>query len=248
MNNNQTTTRAIEARCRGVFEATTYISFGTKEKPLAYPANEGRERSAYKGKNITCQPMKEGKVPREAYLDGKYPWVSDGDKYIDRTMYIHTQKGMQKKGFGSGDFRRKDEFSNTIRTGQYRDQLLTEVRCAKMAAKNIGRADILGMSEEEVMELLQKMETLPNPDELSLYDRINANEEGQSVSKISRDSHNPTMKSYDRNFGQRKTANMSIGYKLELNPHIKPDNARVQVVRNTFYRGSGVPLKWDGVA
>jgi hypothetical protein len=165
-------------------------------------------------------------------------------------MYIHTQKGMQKKGFGSGDFRRKDEFSNTIRTGQYRDQLLTEVRCAKMAAKNIGRADILGMSEEEVMELLQKMETLPNPDEvrsratpqilrrsgssgaverarpqhpqrtrrakpyychradnpprdwhpvqLSLYDRINANEEGQSVSKISRDSHNPTMKSYDR--------------------------------------------------
>ena len=81
-------------------------------------------------------------------------------------MYIHTQKGMQKKGFGSGDFRRKDEFSNTIRTGQYRDQLLTEVRCAKMAAKNIGRADILGMSEEEVMELLQKMETLPNPDEV----------------------------------------------------------------------------------
>jgi hypothetical protein len=90
------------------------------------------------------------------------------------------------------------------------------------------------MSEEEVMELLKKMETLPNPDEVSiaraaafcfpdallshacvhwssarspaapgpvqpsLYDRINAHEEGQSVSKISRDSHNPTMKSYDR--------------------------------------------------
>jgi len=37
-------------------------------------------------------------------------------------MYIHTQKE-KKKGFGSGDFRRKDEFSNTIRTGQYRHQL-----------------------------------------------------------------------------------------------------------------------------
>jgi hypothetical protein len=42
-----------------------------------YPTPEGRERSAYKGKNITCQPMKSGKVPREAYMDGKYPWVSD---------------------------------------------------------------------------------------------------------------------------------------------------------------------------
>jgi len=42
-----------------------------------YPTPEGRERSAYKGKNITCQPMKGGKVPREAYMDGKYPWVSD---------------------------------------------------------------------------------------------------------------------------------------------------------------------------
>jgi hypothetical protein len=27
----QSTTRAIEARCKGVFEATTYISIGTKE-------------------------------------------------------------------------------------------------------------------------------------------------------------------------------------------------------------------------
>lgn len=245
MNNNMSSTRAIEARCKGVFEATTYISIGTKEKPLVYPTPEGRERSAYKGKNITCQPMKGGKVPREAYMDGKYPWVSDGDKYIDRTMYIHTQKE-KKKGFGSGDFRRKDEFSNTIRTGQYRHQLDQELKCSKAAAKHLGRADILGMSEEEVMELLKKMETLPNPDQPALYDRINAHEEGQSVSKISRDSHNPTMKSYDRNFGQRTTANMKYGYKLELNPHSKPENARIPFVRTTFYRGSGVPLKWGG--
>jgi len=27
----QSSTRAIEARCKGVFEATTYISIGTKE-------------------------------------------------------------------------------------------------------------------------------------------------------------------------------------------------------------------------
>jgi hypothetical protein len=115
----------------------------------------------------------------------------------------------------------------------------------------------------------------------ALYDRINAHEEGQSVSKISRDSHNPTMKSYDRvsvasfgtfdarmlsaqvmldaclgsdwfllgcsqNFGQRTTANMKYGYKLELNPHSKPENARIPFVRTTFYRGSGVPLKWGG--
>lgn len=48
-----------------------------RRKPLVYPTPEGSERSAYKGKNITCQPMKSGKVPREAYMDGSYPWVSD---------------------------------------------------------------------------------------------------------------------------------------------------------------------------
>lgn len=41
-----------------------------------------------------------------------------------------------------------------------------ELKCSKAAAKHLGRADILGMSEEEVMELLKKMETLPNPDQV----------------------------------------------------------------------------------
>lgn len=41
-----------------------------------------------------------------------------------------------------------------------------EVKCSKAAQKHLGRADILGMSEEEVMELLKKMETLPNPNEV----------------------------------------------------------------------------------
>jgi hypothetical protein len=153
----RTGTSGCESTCPPSTLAKTRLTGAARRrrKPLVYPTPEGRERSAYKGKNITCQPMKGGKIPREAYMDGKYPWVSDvrahceltssvayaasgskelsscasilfcasqGDKYIDRTMYIHTQKE-KKKGFGSGDFRRKDEFSNTIRTGQYRHQL-----------------------------------------------------------------------------------------------------------------------------
>jgi hypothetical protein len=50
----------------------------------------------------------------------------------------------------------------------------------------------------------------------------------------------------EQNFGQRTTANMKYGYKLELNPHSKPEKARIPFVRTTFYRGSGVPLKWGG--
>lgn len=47
---------------------------------------------------------------------------SQGDKYVDKTLYSNQQKE-KKKGFGTGDFRRRDEFSNIIRTEQYRQQL-----------------------------------------------------------------------------------------------------------------------------
>ena len=45
-----------------------------------------------------------------------------GDKYTDRWKYSESQ-AEKKKGFLTSDFSKRDEFSNTCRTGQYREQL-----------------------------------------------------------------------------------------------------------------------------
>jgi hypothetical protein len=54
-------------------------------------------------------------------------YLTQGEKFIDRTMYLKTQKE-KKKGFMTGDFSKRDEFSNTTRTGQYRELLKLEVK------------------------------------------------------------------------------------------------------------------------
>ena len=43
--------------------------------------------------------------------------------YSDRIKYAEVQKEKPGKGFGTSDFSRRDEFSNTCRTEQYRTQL-----------------------------------------------------------------------------------------------------------------------------
>ncbi len=45
-----------------------------------------------------------------------------GDKYVDKQMYKDKQPE-KKKGFMTSDWSKRDEFSNTIRTSQYREQL-----------------------------------------------------------------------------------------------------------------------------
>ena len=47
---------------------------------------------------------------------------AQGDKYIDKLRYKDLGQE-KKKGFLTSDFSKKDEFSNTIRTNQWREQL-----------------------------------------------------------------------------------------------------------------------------
>ncbi len=48
--------------------------------------------------------------------------VLQGDKYVDRELYKEKQPE-KKKGFLTSDYVKRDEFSNTIRTEQWREQL-----------------------------------------------------------------------------------------------------------------------------
>lgn len=56
-------------------------------------------------------------------MHGTLPLVHlQGDKYADRMRYKDSQSE-KKKGFLTSDFSKRDEFSNTTRTEQYREQL-----------------------------------------------------------------------------------------------------------------------------
>eukprot|EP00976_Prorocentrum_cordatum_P115066 1195950-Prorocentrum_minimum.AAC.3 len=118
----QNNERALLANCKGVFNSSSYISFGTPDKPLPYGKKKGdKDRSSFLGKQFMTNPPKTGRLP-EVYMDKQYPWISQNDKYFVQRKYSEIQKE-KKKGFGTGDFRRRDEFANTIRTEQYRQQL-----------------------------------------------------------------------------------------------------------------------------
>jgi hypothetical protein len=45
-----------------------------------------------------------------------------GDRYVDKWRYVDSGQE-KKKGFLSSDFSKRDEFSNTVRTVQWREQL-----------------------------------------------------------------------------------------------------------------------------
>jgi hypothetical protein len=42
--------------------------------------------------------------------------------YVDKWRYLESGQE-KKKGFGTSDFSKRDEFSNTVRTLQWREQL-----------------------------------------------------------------------------------------------------------------------------
>jgi hypothetical protein len=67
-------------------------------------------------------------------LKGRVDGVQ-GDTYVDKWAYRETQGETKKKGFLTSDFSKRDEFSNTTRTGQWREQLQVSVKkCSWTAA------------------------------------------------------------------------------------------------------------------
>jgi hypothetical protein len=120
MNNNKTTAEALE----GTFAKTQFLSVGV-------PFTDGKEalRPSYKGKQFAVTGPKEGKTT-DVYFERKHLWVADGAPYADRWKYSELQKE-KKKGFLTSDFSKRDEFSNTIRTGQYREQLKVRAVAAR---------------------------------------------------------------------------------------------------------------------
>ena len=58
--------------------------------------------------------------------------VYQNHPYVETNLYIETQPlDARKKGFGSKDAHRRDEFSNAVRTQQYRESIRKEMELRK---------------------------------------------------------------------------------------------------------------------
>jgi len=176
---------------------------------------------------MMTNPPKKGDTT-DVYFEKAHHWISNGDVFSDRTMYKDTQPE-KKKGFSSGDYKRRDEFSNSTRTEQYREQLIGEQKYGK--TKN----DTL----EEDLALLNTTTLLDKPKPM-LFDLLFGKDDNtvDGSSKVARDTKNPTQLSVARDLGTYRTTTTMAHAPPEN--FEKPQFARKPVVRDTFFRKTNV--------
>jgi hypothetical protein len=234
MNNNHTDEAALLAGGKGVFAKTSYISFGTKDKPEDFTRRPGN-RDSYKGKQMYTQPAHSGRTP-DTYFEKKHLWVAENLPYRDRLKYQDSQPA-KKKGFLTSDFSRRDEFSMTFRTEQYRTQLKQEDKFAKKALEVLGGADNAG--HEGQMQMTATLSPAPDRNkDVFLYDLVYEKPErlpkDEERFKLARDTENPVSFTRDRNLGAYRTAHtMAFQPPKEFD---KPEYARKPLIRDTFFR------------
>ncbi|KAK9838430.1 hypothetical protein WJX84_002028 [Apatococcus fuscideae] len=234
MNNNKTDENALLAGGKGVFQKTSYITFGDKENPEPFVWKQV-DRDGYKGKQLQTNPPKTGRLPN-TYFEKKHLWVSEGDGYTDQTRYLDSQK-TKSKGFLTSDFSRRDEFSNTTRTEQYRTLLKSEAKFAKKALERLSRVP------GGIVETTTYLPPANQQPRQYLYDLIHEDNNASDgvldgSSKLAHDTKNPTALGPERNLGSyRTTTSLAHGAPTEFQ---KPQFARKPVVQESFYRRTNV--------
>eukprot|EP00983_Pelagomonas_calceolata_P011167 359824-Pelagomonas_calceolata.AAC.1 len=163
-------------------------------------------------------------MPNKVHVCCDHP---QGDQYQDRWRY-RDSKQEKKKGFLTSDFSKRDEFSNVIRTGQWREQLQLEDKFSKKAIQMF--SETAGVNNSPGTQTQGHDE--PETDDPNFI----------GASKTHRDTKNRTMQSKDRNLGQTMTTN-ALTY-TPPSDFVKPDYARKPVIRDTFYRGKGGAFKF----
>ncbi|PNW77149.1 hypothetical protein CHLRE_10g424250v5 [Chlamydomonas reinhardtii] len=230
MNNNKLDEAAILAGCKGVFSKTSYITHTGQEGKAEEYEKKGGHRSAFAGKQLATAPLKEGKTV-DVYFTKKHDWISDKDPYVDRIRYKDSNQE-KKKGFYTSDFSKRDEFTNTIRTEQWREQLKGENTHAKKALDMFAEATGLEASQ---LRTSRKMEP-----EVFMYDQVFEKEDPgfDGASRTHRDTKNKTMLSRDRANGEMMTTT-ALAFQAP-DEHHKPEHARKPLVRETFFRKTNV--------
>lgn len=105
--------------------------------PLGCGVNEPLPER-WKAKQFTTAPPRTGKT-LDTYFEKKYSYLAENDKYTDKWRYLESGQE-QKKGFLTSDFSKRDEFSNTVRTLQWREQLAVSTLVDHSASCLVGTA------------------------------------------------------------------------------------------------------------
>jgi hypothetical protein len=141
----------------------------------------------------------------------RYP---DKNEYIEDTRYISTQPSDKRKlGFGSHDAKRRDEFSNTIRTEQYRSTIIRERHLTEKGSVQL---------QDTLQRLLEERAANPLPEttttagEFSYSDTCPQYDIGRTRvtafdPKSSRDTYYKFSNGREKRFGDYKPVSTQVG-------------------------------------
>lgn len=73
----------------------------------------------------------------DTYFDKKCKPLGEGKPYLDRVKYAEAEPEKPKLGFYTADYSKRDEFTLTFRTEQYRDILRQEDKHARKALQQL---------------------------------------------------------------------------------------------------------------
>ena len=268
MNNNRNDARAL----MGTMSTTSYITIGD---PFIEVAKQ-RPRSSYLGKNFSVKPTIKGKPAMldaligDEYKKEKFRGWSANDKWVDRVMFKDTQKRKPGVGFATGDWSKYDEFSNTIRTNQHREQLVREEKMARLQVeKNKRRMDALfrdlgidpnennGRVDLAKLGLRPKTAPVMRRKVLSAYEQQHAHEHSDHAqyakkagltptpdnAKNQKDTNNPTWLGFERDYGTAKRSSDMIGYGPRIHNPERPEFGRTRIFETASFRKSGIPFQ-----
>lgn len=233
MNNGLTTERGL---C-GLFSTSSYVTLGDSY------VKKNQLLSRYKNKQFLTNPARKGRT-KDTMFGRAFPFLADGDKYNDKNSYLKTQpRENRKKGFLSSDAFKADEFSNTLRTNQYRWQLGREQAFQKMHSEaNKKRAQTApeGTSRKEVnraQELGKICKSLETPN--FLFDIGKGSYVTPFDQKLSRENWYQANreKGAPRKLGDWLPSSYEIGNEMVQQYDLqKPTYATTPIIRSTFYR------------
>lgn len=244
MNNNLLTERAH----LGIFSSSSYISIGD-----AYGKKAQRD-DREKGLQFQVEFPKSGMGgarDNKALFEREHKWLFGGEKYVDVTGYRLSQPlDQRKKGFGSSDARRRDEFSNDIEVQKWRERIGTEMEFANRFAKH--QESMLSQEEKDEIDKLAEAPSARwthGPKFLfdlgkeatggtTPYEMKDARDTWYSKQRVARESDGMPYK------GGYLLSSSAYGDNLKnFSSWAKPEFARQPVIRDNFFRSTGVLRK-----
>lgn len=211
-------------------EAGRYITIGDKyvDKAVVLPAR-------WKGKQFTSERLPQN--AGEGYFGyGGKSFTYMADHYAEQLPYTKTQPHDKRKlGFGTHDAFKADEFTQRIRTEQYRDLLKREQRLMK-ASDAMNKAHMVELARAKEAEDAARP-FVPGKKEIEFLYDVGRNVHTEHNPRVPRDQFFTLDEATraPRRLGQYRTMSMDIGdghWAVKLQP---PQHGQNHVMDNTFY-------------